>query len=50
LFDRGPWYPYALKKIGLEYVHERFSRRSIAESLLEYLKQRTEKPYNNTDT
>jgi len=32
IVDRGPWYRWALDRLGLEYRHERFFR---------YLKERT---------
>ncbi len=25
--DRGPWYPWALKRLGIEYFHETFGER-----------------------
>jgi len=28
LCDRGPWYGYALKKLGLNYKHEKFGLRN----------------------
>jgi len=40
IVDRDPQCPYALKKIGLEYVYERFGRRNIVERPFGYLKQR----------
>jgi len=48
--DRGPWYRWALDRLGIEYIHERFGRRNIVERFFGYLKQRTERFYNNINT
>jgi len=41
IVDRGPWYRWALEKLGLEYRHERFGLRNRGERFLRYLKERT---------
>jgi len=46
VFDRGPWYPWALKRLGLEYFHETFDERSSIERWFRKLKERT-KRFNN---
>jgi len=43
--DRSLGYLYALKKIGLEYIHEWFGRRSIVEKFFGW--QRIKRFYNN---
>jgi transposase-like protein len=35
--DRGPWYPWALQRLGLEYRYERFGMRNRAERFFKYL-------------
>ena len=41
LVDRGPWYRWALERLGLEYRHERFGMRNRVERFFRYLKERT---------
>ncbi len=41
LVDRGPWYPWALQRLGLEYEHQRFGIRNRGERFFRYLKERT---------
>jgi len=41
IVDRGPWYRWALEKLGLEYRHERFDMRNRVERFFRYLKERT---------
>jgi transposase-like protein len=41
LVDRGPWYRWTLKRLGLEYRHERFGMRNRVERFFRYLKERT---------
>jgi len=47
--DRGPWYPWALKRLGLEYFHETFGERNRIERWFRKLKERT-KRFNNINT
>ena len=47
IVDRGPWYRWALDRIGLEYRYERFSLRNTIERSFRYLKERTRRFYNN---
>jgi transposase-like protein len=37
LVDRGPWYPWALEGLGLEYRYERFGMRNRVERFFRYL-------------
>jgi len=39
--DRGPWYRWALERLGLEYEHQRFEMRNRVERSFRYLKERT---------
>jgi len=41
IVDRGPWYPWALERLGLEYKYERFGMRNKVERFFRYLKERT---------
>jgi len=50
IVDRGPWCRWALDRIGLEYRYERFSLRNTIERSFRYLKERTERFYNNINT
>jgi len=46
---RGPWYQYALKRLGIEYLHETFGERNRIERLFRELKDRTRGFYNNVN-
>ena len=48
--DRDPWYPYELKRLGLEYIHEKFGERNRIERLFREIKKRTKRFYNNIYT
>jgi len=50
IVDRGPWYRWALDRLGLKYQYQRFCLRNIVERFFRYLKQRTERFYNNINT
>jgi putative transposase len=41
IVDRGPWYRWALERLGLEYRHERFGMRNRVERFFRHLKERT---------
>jgi len=41
IVDRGPWYRWALERLGLEYRVERFGLRNRVERFFRYLKERT---------
>ncbi len=41
IVDRGPWYRWALERLGLEYRRERLGMRNRVEKLFRYLKERT---------
>jgi transposase-like protein len=41
IVDRGPWYPWALERLGLEYRYERFGMRNRVERFFKCLKERT---------
>jgi transposase-like protein len=48
--DRGPWYRWALERLGLKYQHQRFGLRNAVERFFGHLKQRTRSFYNNINT
>jgi len=48
--DRGPWYRWALERLGIKYQHQRFGLRNAVERFFGYLKQRTGRFYNNINT
>jgi transposase-like protein len=50
IVDRGPWYRWALERLGLKYQHQRFGIRNAVERFFEYLKQRTRRFHNNINT
>jgi len=45
--DRGPWYRWALDRLGITYFHETFGNRNRIESWFRELKDRTKRFYNN---
>jgi len=47
---RGPWCRWALDRLGLEYRYERFGLRNVVERFFRYLKEKTERFYNNLNT
>ncbi|MEM2801031.1 MAG: DDE-type integrase/transposase/recombinase [Candidatus Caldarchaeum sp.] len=48
--DRGPWYPWALKRLGIEYFHETFGNRNRIERWFRELKDRTRRFHNNINS
>ena len=40
LVDRGPWYPWALNELSLEWEHVTFGRRNRVERWFGYFKAR----------
>ena len=44
--DRGFWYLWAFKRLGLEYRHETFGDRNTIESFFSSLKERTKRFWN----
>ncbi|MEM4374695.1 MAG: DDE-type integrase/transposase/recombinase [Nitrososphaerota archaeon] len=48
--DRGPWYPGALRRLGIEYFHETSGERNRIERWFRKLKDRTRRFYNNIKT
>jgi transposase-like protein len=50
IVDRGPWYRWALERLGLRYRYQRFGLRNAVERFFGYLKQRTRRFYNNINT
>jgi transposase-like protein len=50
LVDRGPWYRWALERLGLKYQHQRFGLRNFVERFFGYLKRRTGRFHNNINT
>jgi len=50
IVDKSPWYRWALDRLGLKYRYERFGLRNTVERFFGYLKQRTERFYNNVNT
>jgi putative transposase len=45
--DRGPWYRWALDRLGITYFHETFGNRNRIERLFREMKERTKRFYNN---
>ena len=41
IVDRGPWYRWALERLGLKYRYQRFGIRNAVERFFGYIKQRT---------
>jgi len=50
IVDRGPWYRWALDRLGLKYRYQRFGLSNRVERFFGYLKQRTRRFYNNINT
>jgi transposase-like protein len=48
--DRGPWYRWALERLGITYFHETFGNRNRIERLFRELKERTKRFYNNVNS
>ena len=48
IVDRGPWYRWALERLGLKYRYQRLGLRNAVERFFGHLKQRTRRFYNNT--
>ncbi|AEA46217.1 IS6 family transposase [Archaeoglobus veneficus] len=44
--DRGFWYLWALKRLGLRYRHETFGRRNAVEGFFSRFKERTKRFWN----
>jgi len=38
--DKGPWYPWAIKRLGLEYDHQKFGERNAIEQWFSPFKHR----------
>jgi transposase-like protein len=41
ILDKGPWYPWALQKLGLKYEYQKFGMHNRVERFFRYLKERT---------
>jgi len=41
IVDKGPWYRWALERLGLRYRYQRFGLRNTVERFFGYLEQRT---------
>ncbi|MEM1949364.1 MAG: hypothetical protein QXY50_02730 [Candidatus Caldarchaeum sp.] len=48
--DRGQWYPWALKGLGIEYLHETFGNGNKVERWFRELKDMTKRFYNNINS
>jgi len=48
--DRGPWYRWALERLGLKYQYQTFGIRNAVERFFGYIKQRTRRFYNNINS
>jgi transposase-like protein len=48
--DRGPWYRWALDRLGTTYFHETFGNRNKIERWFRELKNRTKRFYNNVNS
>ncbi|MEM2260444.1 MAG: DDE-type integrase/transposase/recombinase [Candidatus Methanomethylicaceae archaeon] len=47
LIDKGPWYLWALNRLGLNYIHITFGKRNSIERYFRTLKERLKGFYNN---
>ena len=47
LVDGGPWYPWALERYGLRWLHITFGERNAIERFYRTFKERTKRFYNN---
>jgi putative transposase len=45
--DRGPWYRWALERLGITHFHETFGNRNRIERWFREVKDRTKRFYNN---
>jgi transposase-like protein len=43
IVDRGPWYRWALERLGLKYQYQTFGIRNAVERFFGYIKQRHKK-------
>jgi putative transposase len=48
--DRGPWYRWALDRLGITYIHETFGKRNRIERWFREMKERAKRFYNNITT
>jgi putative transposase len=48
--DRGPWYRWALERLGIIYFHETFGKRNRIERWFREMKERTKRFYNNVNS
>jgi putative transposase len=48
--DRGPWYRWALERLGMTYFHETFGNRNRIERWFREMKERTKRFYNNVNS
>jgi transposase-like protein len=48
--DRGPWYRWALERLGITYFHETFGNRNRIERWFREMKDRTKRFYNSVNT
>jgi transposase-like protein len=48
--DRGPWYRWALDRLGITYFHETFGNRNKIERWFRELKNRTKRFHNNVNS
>jgi transposase-like protein len=48
--DRGPWYRWALERLGITYFHETFGERNKIERWFRELKNTTKRFYNNVNS
>jgi putative transposase len=48
--DRGPWYRWALERLGITYFHETFGNRNKIERWFRELKNTTKRFYNNVNS
>jgi transposase-like protein len=50
IVDRGPWYRWALERLGLKYQYQTFAIRNAVERFFGCIKQRTRRFYNNINS
>jgi transposase-like protein len=50
IVDKGPWYRWALERLGMTYFHETFGNRNKIERWFREMKERTKRFYNNVNS
>jgi putative transposase len=48
--DRGPWYRWALDRLGITYIHETFGKRNRIKRWFREMKERTKRFHKNVNS